>query len=70
MKESREEMREGLQERIEKNKFKIQCDFPQLESKKVRNQCPEGRNDDGWKSKATALFGNEEILQRLALRQA
>lgn len=66
---NREEMSEGLQERLEENKFQIQRDLTQLESKRGRSQCPEGRDDGSWKSKSTALFANEEILQRFALRQ-
>lgn len=32
------------------------------------DKSPEGRDDGSWKSKATALFANEEILQRFAIR--
>lgn len=35
---NREEMSEGFQERLEENKFKIQCDLAQLESRKRRSQ--------------------------------
>lgn len=61
-------MSEGLQESWEENKFKVHCGLAQLESERGGRQCPERSNDGGWKSKATALFVNEEILQRICIK--